>query len=152
MLYVNDLIKNSADHFSPGIVRSELTIKVPKKYLCASSNETTNKLLSLPSGLSLPATLLRFGLISLGRGDACFFQQAGFSRYAGQSSRVRRTDPVHLIPLTEPYVRASYTAPVYSSLKISEQVCPQVRRSLQSNVRQNPRWSARRLRVTLCWI
>jgi hypothetical protein len=31
-----------------------------------------------------------------------------------QSSRVRRGNQTRLSPLTEPYVRASYTAPVYS--------------------------------------
>jgi len=31
-----------------------------------------------------------------------------------KSSRVRRGNQTRLIPLTEPYVRASYTAPVYS--------------------------------------
>ena len=39
-------------------------------------------------------------------------------------SRVRRAiNLAHLTPLTEQYVRASYTTPVYSSLKISDQVC-----------------------------
>ena len=41
-----------------------------------------------------------------------------------QSNSVRgATNLAHLIPLTEPYIRASYTVPVYSSLKISKQVC-----------------------------
>ncbi|PSJ35449.1 hypothetical protein C7I36_17090, partial [Zobellella taiwanensis] len=46
--------------------------------------------------------------LPLSRGDAIFFQMAGFAGFAGQtSSRVRR---YRLIPLTEPYIRATYTA------------------------------------------
>jgi len=52
--------------------------------------------------------------LPLSQGDSGFFQPDGFASFAGQtSSRVRRH---RLIPLTEPYIRASYTAHIHSYL------------------------------------
>ncbi|HBG05033.1 MAG TPA: hypothetical protein DDY22_05650 [Geobacter sp.] len=64
------------------------------------------------------------GRLGLGRLNVTHGKMLGGIRFyncfiTAQSSRVRRTDQVRLIPLPEPYVRAPYTAHVHSILALA---------------------------------